>query len=69
MELFFPVNVEFKLTSDSYSKKPYHNVSYDIFCQYNSIGREGTIKKYISGYRGEFTYISDAVEQTVTVNP
>ena len=69
MELFFPVNVEFKLTSDSYSKKPYHDVSYDIFCQYNSIGREGTIKKYISGYRGEFTYISDAVEQTVTVNP
>ena len=69
MELFFPVNTEVKLTSDSYSKKPYHDANYDIYCQYSSIGDAGTIKKYIDRYRGEFTYISDAVEQSFTVTP
>ena len=69
MELFFPVGTEFRLTSDSYSKKPYHDVSYDIFCQYNSVGQTGTIKKYVDRYRGEFSYVSDPVVQTFTVTP
>ena len=69
MELFLPVNREFRLLSDSYSKKPYHDVSYDIYCQYNSIGSAGTLKRYIGRYRGEFSYVSDPVAQTFTVNP
>ena len=68
MELFFPVDTEYKLTAKSYSKKFYlHDINFVVYCQYNSIGAAGTIKRLISRYDDSTRFNSDYAEMNIKI--
>ena len=51
MELFFPVNAKYKLTSKSHSKLGYHSFDYKIYRQYNTLGaNNNSLRKQIDSF-------------------
>ena len=50
MELFFPLNSTYKLTSKSHSKKPYHSFDFKIYRQYITLNSNKTLLKEVGKF-------------------
>ena len=66
MELYLPVNRTFKVKFKDYSKKLYHKVAYQTFCQYISASSKN---QKLPGGEEKVWFNSDRKEITINVKP
>ena len=67
MELFFPLDTDLTVTFRGYSKKILHEVSYDIYRQYNSVGPYGEIKTRVAHDTDFCSFETDTVVRNIRV--
>ena len=71
MELYLPVNNEYKVSFKSYSKKLRHLVTYDTYCQYISAHNNTATSKggKLPSGKDKVWFNSDRIDITINVNP
>ena len=67
MEIFFPLNTNYKISMKDYSKKPYHTFDYNAYHQYFSVGANGETKKELDKFHDWTCFNSKRYERNITV--
>jgi hypothetical protein len=69
IELFFPVNRKYTLTTKSYSKEMSNDINYTVYCQYDSIGSKGVFKDTIKHYKSTSWFTSGSFNVDIEIIP